>query len=152
MEAEEMTSLENLVFDPTLYVLAGLTIVFSISSFFLALRAQRKLAQKEQRAIALGNGLVAIGFATIIVTAISLLVLFRSGFIGGFTYLQVEFSIVYIGCALIIFGVNKTLFRLYSETISGGLKSGTTRRSVYRVALWIVFFVSVGIALAYLFN
>jgi hypothetical protein len=144
-------SFENLVFDPTLYALACLIAFVTLYAAFVALRAQGRFASEGRFRMSIGTGLVALGFAMIIITVISLLVLFRAGALGGFLYLQAEFSVVYLGCAFILLGMDRIVFavRGQAELLSNGRLRG---ESGLRLVLWIAFLVSVGIASAYLFD
>lgn len=128
---------ENLVFDPTLYGLSATVVLISLGAAYLALRS-RGLA----RGRALGTGLVAIGYAAIVLVDISLLVLFRVGTLGGVLYLQVEFAASTVGCLLVLYGLDRVVFANGS--------AGDAKKA--RAVMWTIFAISAGIAMAYLLD
>ncbi|HUI01251.1 MAG TPA: hypothetical protein VLX56_06445 [Nitrososphaerales archaeon] len=134
-------TLEDLVFDPTLYVLASFTVVLALLVAWSCLRTA-----SGPRWPAAGIGLWALGFALAISSAILLLALFRAGVVRGSFYLQAEFSGAYIASALILLGLDGMVLR------DGGSASPTRSRRVLRPAVWVAFAACVVYASAILLN
>ncbi len=145
-------SLENLIFDPTYYSLSALILVLAFSSALAILLNRNKFTDNSKRSLAVGIGLVALGYGLIFIIAVTLLALFRGGTLAGFLYLQIEFALVYLGCGLVLFGVDNVLFGPRALKAEQPTKNHLGRNARPRSILWIAFFVSVGIALIFLFD
>jgi len=142
-------SLENTIFDPTLYALTALIGLVAILTAIICVRTRGMLSDQGQRSRAIGTGMSALGYSIVLVAAISLLTLMRDGVVSGFIYLQAEFIVAYLASAMILYGVDKTVFPMKG---SASRPSNARREIRARAAIWAAFFVSVGIALAYLLN
>ncbi|MDA4125093.1 MAG: hypothetical protein OK438_06570 [Thaumarchaeota archaeon] len=142
-------SLENVVFDPTYYGLTALIIIVALTAAIFALRVRVKFNDQGQRARATGTGLAALGFAIVFVGATSFLALLRAGLLGGFLYQQAQFMIVYVGAAMMLYGVDRTVIPVAGI---GSQSQRAGRETKLRAVLWIAFVVSVVIAVAYLFS
>ena len=141
--------LENAVFDPTLYGLTVLIAIVALCAVILGLRANTRFTNPAQKGRATGTGLVALGFAVIVVTEIALLVLMRAEIIVGYLYQQAQFSVTYAGSAMILYGIDRAAFAAGEQ--EGELSSvGSTTK--LRPMMWIVFLVSVVVSAAYLFD
>ena len=128
----------NLVFDPTVYGLSIFIVAAALYAAAVSLGVRRAARDPVRRRMAVGTCLAAVGFATIIGTAISLLALYRAGSVGGLLYLQVQFAVVYVGCASIFVGVDRMALSSWGPTL--------------RRLLWIAFLASVVIASAFLLD
>ena len=142
-------SLENIVFDPTYYGLTALVIIVALSGAIFDLRIRNKFTNQRQRSRATGTGLAALGFAIVFIGATSFLALLRAGILGGFVYQQAQFLVVYVGAAMMLYGVDRTV--ISTEEV-GSQPQRANRETKLRTALWIAFVVSILIAVAYLFN
>jgi len=142
-------SLENSIFDPTLYVLTGVIASVAVLTAIFCLVARNKFADQRQRSRVTGTGVSALGYALVIVAAITLLTLMRASVLGGFLYLQAEFVVAYLACAMILFGVDQIVFPIGE---SPGKPTNPHGEIGARAAIWASFLVCVGIALAYLLN
>ncbi|MDA4124806.1 MAG: hypothetical protein OK438_05070 [Thaumarchaeota archaeon] len=142
-------SLENLVFDPTYYGLTALIIIVAVAAAVFGLRMRIKFTDHGLRTRATGTGLAAFGFAMIFVATTSFLALDRAALLGGFLYQQAQFVVVYVGAAMMLYGVTRTVF---PEADAGLETQRADREKRFLAALWIAFVVSVVIALTYLFN
>jgi len=142
-------SFENAVFDPTYYGLTALIIVVALAAAVFALKSRIDLRDQVDRGQASGTGSASLGFAIVFVAATAFLALLRSGLIGGFLYQQAQFSVVYVGTAMMLYGVDRTVIPM-ADT---GLRSlRANRATMSRAALWTTFGVSVFIACGYLFS
>jgi hypothetical protein len=142
-------SLENAVFDPTLYGLTALIAVVALCAAIFGLRANARFTNPAQKGRAAGTGLVALGFAVIVVTEIAFLVLMRAEIIGGYLYQQAQFSVAYAGSAMILYGVGRAAFAAIAQE---GELSSVGPMAKLRQMMWIVFLVSVVVSAAYLFD
>jgi hypothetical protein len=142
-------SLENIIFDPTYYGLTALIVVLALAATLLSLRFGRSSADEKQRVRAKGTGLAALGFVVVFITATAFLALLRAGALGGILYQQAQFSVAYVGIALMLYGVERTVTT--AETSDPQPKRANRERKL-RGAIWIAFAGSVVVALIYLFN
>lgn len=141
-------SLENIIFDPTYYGLTALIVVLALAASILSLRLGRSSADGKQRVRATGTGLAALGFVVVFIAATTFLALLRAGALGGILYQQAQFSVVYVGIALMLYGVERSV----TTAETSDPQSKRPRERNLRAAIWIAFAVSVVVALIYLFN
>jgi hypothetical protein len=142
-------SLENAIFDPTLYALTAVVVVVAALTTLLCISARNTFADQRQKSRVLGTGVCALGYAVVIIAAIVLLTLMRADVVNGFVYLQAEFGVAYVACAMILYGVDKAVFPM--KELANQL-SDARREFGVRAAIWASFLVTLGIALAFLLN
>lgn len=142
-------SLENLVFDPTYYGLTILIMTVAVVSAILTFRFRSGLTDRGERARARGLVVASLGFIVVFIAATAFLALLRTGVLGGFLYLQAQFLVVYVGSAMMLYGVDATVL---SVKDAGAQSHHEGRRTKLRAALWLAFALSVATAVAYLFN
>jgi hypothetical protein len=142
-------SLENIIFDPTYYGLTALIVVLALAATLLSLRLGRRSADEKQRVRATGTGIAALGFVVVFIATTTFLALLRAGALGGILYQQAQFSVAYVGIALMLYGVERAVTT--AET-SDPQPNRANRERKLRAAIWIAFAVSVVVAFVYLFN
>lgn len=131
-------NLENLLFDPTYYGLSALVVLVALTTGVICLRRDRVLEADTDQRLAVGIGVVGFAFAAVMTVAVYFLALLREGVLGGILYLQLEFIAVFTACTALAYSVDR---------IALG-----RRRLATRIAFWISFASSVGIASVFLFD
>jgi hypothetical protein len=141
--------LENIVFDPTYYGMTVVIVLLALAAAVFALGLRIKFTDPRQRVRAAGTGLAALGFAVVFVVATVSLALLREGLLGGFLYQQTQFLAAYVGTAMMLYGLDRTMIPANG---AGSQPHHANRETKLRAALWIAFAVSVVVAFAYLLN
>jgi hypothetical protein len=77
------------------------------------------------------------------------LALLRGGLLGGFLYQQTQFLAVYVGAAMILYGLDRTVIPVNGPGLQ---PQRANRETKLRAVLWITFAASIVIAVAYLFS
>ncbi len=141
-------SLYNNVFDGIYYSLSALSIILLSIAAYTAIRKKAKVNDRIFRSQAMGIALAAVGFALIIFSGVFLNYLSNSQIISEVLYQRAHFLVFYAAVALILYGIDSSLSTVKQTSMR------TINRVIkpLRIAQWGVFFVTVVLAVFYLFS
>jgi hypothetical protein len=144
-----LAQIENIVFDPTYYLLAMALTFVLLYTAALALRLRKRLNTTADRDRALGTSLTAVGALVANTGAVLLTAMLRGGLIGGVPYLQAEFLIVYAGFGAVLYGIEEILS---ATSASDSSIRWPRSKTELRVLLSSAYALAVGFSAVYLLN
>jgi hypothetical protein len=142
-------SVENIVFDPTYYLLVAVLAIVLVYTAVLGLTRRKGFGARTDRDRAVGTTFVAAGAAASNIGAASLTAVFRDSLIGGVPYLQAQFLIVYVGFGAVLYGMQAILFS--ARAPNGNLRRPRSNAGL-RVLFSSAYVLAVGISAVYLLN
>jgi hypothetical protein len=131
------------LFDSLYYSLSVTMILVLIVATILGLKIRSGITDANNRRIALGTSLAALGALIIIAETVPLLAMYRDSLLGGFLYQQLQFSIAYIGLGIVLYGIDITLL----SKMQIGVK-----HSWLRIFVLSIFFLALAFSSSHLFN
>lgn len=139
----------NTVYDTLYYALAAASTLMLIYATFLGFKKRHNFSNPTYKNQALGIALAALGFAITIFGGVFLDTLTKSGIISDLLFQQSHFSILYVGLAMILFGIDASLLtaqKLFQSHVSN------LHVKQQRILLWVVFLATTAISVFYLFT
>lgn len=139
----------NTVYDTIYYSLTVASTLVLIYATFLGFRKRHNLSDPTYKNQALGIALAAFGFAITIFGGVLLDILTKKGIISDLLFQQLHFPILYVGLAMILFGIDASLL-----TVQKLFKSVVNNLHVkqQRIFLWGVLIATTAISMFYLFT
>jgi hypothetical protein len=115
---------------------------------FLGFKKRRNLSNPTYKNQAIGIALAALGFAITILGGVSLDILTKRGIISDLLFQQSHFSILYVGLAMILFGIDASL--ITTQKLFQSLSNLHVKQQ--RILLWGLFIATTTISVFYLFT
>ena len=139
----------NTVYDTLYYALTVASTLLLVYTTFLGFKKRHNLSDPTYRNQALGIALAALGFAITIFGGVLLDILTKRGIISDLLFQQSHFSILYVGLAMILFGIDASL--LTAQKLLHSLVNKLHVKQ-QRILLWGVFIATLAISVFYLFT
>jgi hypothetical protein len=138
----------NTVYDTVYYSLTVASTLLLVYATFLGFKKRHNLANPTYRNQALGIALAALGFAITISGGVFLDILTKRGIISDLLFQQSHFSILYIGLAMILFGIDASL--LTAQKLQSLVNNLHVKQQ--RIFLWSIFIATTAISVFFLFT
>ena len=125
----------NSVYDALYYALTVASTLLLVYAIYVGFKKRHNLSNPTNKNHALGIALAALGFAITISGGVSLDILTKRGIISDLFFQQSHFSILYIGLAMILFGIDASL--LTTQKLQSPINNLHVKQQ--RIFLWGVF-------------